>query len=86
MADLAAAIAELPRLRMRGLMCLPAIRQDFAGQREPFARLRMLMDSLNGAGLQLDTLSMGMTSDYAAAIQEGATIVRIGTALFGARE
>ena len=84
--DLAVAIAELPRLRLRGLMCLPAIRQGFAEQREPFARLRALKDSLNDAGMQLDTLSMGMTADYAAAIQEGATIVRIGTALFGARE
>ena len=85
-ADLAAAIAELPRLKLRGLMCLPAIRQDIAAQREPFARLRALMKSLNDTGMQLDTLSMGMTADYAAAIQEGATIVRIGTALFGARE
>ena len=85
-ADLAAAIAELPRLKLRGLMCLPAIRQDVAAQREPFARLRGLMESLNDTGMQLDTLSMGMTADYAAAIQEGATIVRIGTALFGARE
>jgi pyridoxal phosphate enzyme (YggS family) len=85
-ADLAAAIAELPRLKLRGLMCLPAVRQDVAAQREPFARLRALMESLNDAGMQLDTLSMGMTADYAAAIQEGATIVRIGTALFGARE
>ena len=84
--DLATAIAELPRLRLRGLMCLPAVREDFAGQREPFARLRVLLESLNDAGMQLDTLSMGMTADYAAAIQEGATIVRIGTALFGARE
>jgi pyridoxal phosphate enzyme (YggS family) len=85
-ADLAAAIAELPRLKLRGLMCLPAVRHDVAAQREPFARLRALMESLNDAGMQLDTLSMGMTADYAAAIQEGATIVRIGTALFGARE
>ena len=85
-ANLAAAIAELPRLKLRGLMCLPAVRQDVAAQREPFARLRALMESMNDAGMQLDTLSMGMTADYAAAIQEGATIVRIGTALFGARE
>ncbi len=85
-ANLAAAIAELPRLKLRGLMCLPAVRQDVAAQREPFARLRALMESLNDAGMQLDTLSMGMTADYAAAIQDGATIVRIGTALFGARE
>lgn len=84
--DLAVAVAELPRLRLRGLMCLPAIRDNFDEQRKPFARLRALMNSLNESGLQMDTLSMGMTADYAAAIWEGATIVRIGTALFGARE
>jgi len=85
-ADLAAAVAELPRLRLRGLMCLPAIRDDFEEQRRPFARLRALMESLNRSGMQMDTLSMGMTADYAAAIMEGATIVRVGTAIFGARE
>ena len=84
-AELAAAVAELPRVRLRGLMCLPAIRDDFAAQRQPFARLRELLESLNRSGLQLDTLSMGMTADYAAAIQEGATMVRVGTAIFGAR-
>ena len=83
--DLAAAVADLPRLKLRGLMCLPAIRDNFAEQRQPFARLRGLMESLNDSGLQLDTLSMGMTADYAAAIREGATIVRVGTAIFGAR-
>jgi pyridoxal phosphate enzyme (YggS family) len=83
--ELAAAIAKLPRLRLRGLMCLPAIRDDFAAQRQPFARLRELLEALNTNGLQLDTLSMGMTADYAAAIREGATIVRIGTAIFGPR-
>jgi len=83
--ELAAAVAELPRLKLRGLMCLPAIRDDFAAQRQPFARLRELLEALNRSGLQLDTLSMGMTADYAAAIHEGATIVRIGTAIFGAR-
>ncbi len=84
-ADLAAAVAELPRLKLRGLMCLPAIRDDFEEQRRPFARLREMLESLNESGLALDTLSMGMTADYAAAIHEGATIVRIGTAIFGAR-
>ena len=84
--DLAAAVTELPRLKLRGLMCLPAIRTDFEEQRRPFSALRTLMESLNESGLQMDTLSMGMTADYAAAIREGATIVRIGTALFGARE
>ncbi len=83
--ELAAAIAELPRLRLRGLMCLPAIRHDFDAQRKPFAALREMMESLQASGLALDTLSMGMSADYAAAIHEGATIVRIGTALFGAR-
>ena len=83
--ELAAAVADLPRLKLRGLMCLPAIRDDFEEQRQPFARLRALMESLNNSGLQLDTLSMGMTADYAAAIREGATIVRVGTAIFGAR-
>ena len=85
-AALAREIAGLPRLRLRGLMCLPAIRSDFDEQRKPFAALRKLQESLNENGLQLDTLSMGMSADYAAAIQEGATIVRIGTALFGVRE
>jgi pyridoxal phosphate enzyme (YggS family) len=84
-AELAAAVADLPRLKLRGLMCLPAIRDDFEAQRQPFARLRELLESLNQSGMQLDTLSMGMTADYAAAIREGATIVRIGTAIFGAR-
>jgi len=85
-AELALAVAGLPRLRLRGLMCLPAVRENFAEQRQPFARLRALMESLNHSGLQLDTLSMGMTADYAAAIREGATIVRVGTAIFGARQ
>ena len=85
-ADLAREIARLPRLTLRGLMCLPAIREGFEAQREPFAALRRLYEALNDEGLRLDTLSMGMSADYAAAIHEGATIVRIGTALFGARE
>ncbi len=84
--ELAAAIAELPRLRLRGLMCLPAIRHNFDEQRKPFAVLRGMLESLQASGLALDTLSMGMSADYAAAIHEGATMVRIGTALFGARE
>lgn len=83
--SLAEEIAGLPRLKLRGLMCLPEMREDPSEQRKPFAELRELLESLRGAGLELDTLSMGMTADYAAAIQEGATIVRIGTALFGAR-
>jgi PLP dependent protein len=83
--QLAEAICELPRIRLRGLMCLPAIRQDFAEQRKPFAALRELFESLQAKGHTLDTLSMGMSADYAAAIHEGATIIRLGTALFGSR-
>ena len=83
--DLAAACAELPKLRLRGLMCLPAIRSEFDEQRAPFAALRELAEKLRGNGIDTDTLSMGMSADYPAAIIEGATIVRIGTALFGAR-
>ncbi len=80
------AIAKLPRLHLRGLMCLPAIRHDFDEQRKPFSALRGMLESLQASGLALDTLSMGMSADYAAAIVEGATMVRIGTALFGARD
>ena len=83
---LARDVAALPRLKLRGLMCLPAIREGFDEQRRPFAALRRLLESLNEEGMALDTLSMGMSADYAAAIQEGATIVRVGTAIFGARE
>ena len=83
--ELAAGCAELPNLRLRGLMCLPAIRDGFEEQRVPFAILRELAEELRRGGIDTDTLSMGMTADYPAAIYEGATIVRIGTALFGAR-
>ncbi len=83
--ELATAILELPRLRLRGLMCLPAIRHDFESQREPFRRLRELADDLRAAGIPIDTLSMGMSDDFRAAIAEGSTIVRIGTAVFGPR-
>ena len=83
--DLAAACTELPKLRLRGLMCLPAIRSEIDEQRAPFAALRELAEKLRGNGIDTDTLSMGMSADYPAAIIEGATIVRIGTALFGAR-
>jgi pyridoxal phosphate enzyme (YggS family) len=84
--QLAQAISELRGLRLRGLMCIPAVRHGFKEQRKPFAKMRMLSESLRESGIITDTLSMGMTADYAAAIHEGATIVRIGTALFGARE
>ena len=84
--DLAAACSELPNLRLRGLMCLPAMRATFEEQRIPFAALRRLAEDLAQRGIETDTLSMGMTADYRAAILEGATIVRIGTALFGERK
>ena len=84
--ELAAACAELPNLRLRGLMCLPAVRSEFDEQRAPFATLRDLAEKLRSDGVDTDTLSMGMSADYRAAIIEGATIVRIGTALFGARK
>lgn len=83
---LARSVADLPRLKLRGLMCLPAIRTEFAAQREPFAKLRELFLQLQQEGLPLDTLSMGMSDDFRAAIFEGSTIVRIGTALFGQRQ
>ena len=82
---LATAVAALPRLALRGLMCIPPEETDPQRQREWFARLRMLRDSLNTGSVNLDTLSMGMSGDFEAAIQEGATLVRIGTALFGPR-
>ena len=83
--DLAAVVARLPRLTLRGLMCIPPEEAEPARQRAWFARLRGLRDDLNAAGYSLDTLSMGMSADFEAAIQEGATIVRLGTVLFGAR-
>jgi len=83
--ELARAIARLPRLALRGLMCIPPEETEVPRQRAWFRELRELRDSLDSAGLDLDTLSMGMTSDFEAAIEEGATIVRVGTALFGPR-
>ena len=83
--SLASSVTELPRLKLRGLMCLPAIRHDFESQRQPFARLRELAAELAANGIPTDTLSMGMSHDYRAAIFEGATIVRVGTAIFGPR-
>lgn len=82
---LAAAVAELPRLTLRGLMCVPPVETDSARQRHWFAELRRLRDGLAGAGHRLDVLSMGMSGDFELAIAEGATHVRVGTALFGAR-
>lgn len=83
--ELAAAVAALPRLTLRGLMCIPPEETAPERQRAWFAGLRALADSLNTGGLSLDTLSMGMSGDFEAAIQEGATIVRVGTAIFGPR-
>ncbi len=83
--EAAAAIAALPRLRFRGLMCLPPFEREPVRQRGAFARLRQLREELNARGFALDALSMGMSGDFEAAIAEGATHVRIGTALFGAR-
>jgi len=82
---LAAAVAALPRLRLRGVMGIPAPAADEATQRQGLHRLRECFDACAAAGLPVDTLSMGMSADLEAAIAEGATMVRIGTALFGAR-
>ncbi|PHV13202.1 YggS family pyridoxal phosphate-dependent enzyme [Chitinimonas sp. BJB300] len=83
--ELAHAIAGLPRLSLRGLMCIPEPSQDSALLASQFASLRSLLAQLNQQGLVLDTLSMGMSADLEVAIAEGASIVRVGTALFGAR-
>ena len=82
---LARVIAGLPQLQLRGLMAIPEPTPDEALQRSRFALLRTLKDDLVRAGLPLDTLSMGMSADLEAAIAEGATLVRVGTAIFGAR-
>lgn len=82
---LAAQVAQLPCLRLRGLMAIPAPADDREAQRRPFRALRQAMEQLNAGGMALDTLSMGMSDDLEAAIAEGATLVRIGTALFGPR-
>ncbi|MDO8291399.1 MAG: YggS family pyridoxal phosphate-dependent enzyme [Gallionella sp.] len=84
-AQLAMAITQLPHLSLRGLMAVPEPGGDVDAQRAAFARLRELFEQLNRQGLQLDTLSMGMSHDFAAAIAEGATMVRIGSAIFGNR-
>jgi PLP dependent protein len=86
LAQLARAVARLPRLTLRGLMCLPPQEAESGSQRRWFGELRILLESLNADGHRLDTLSMGMSADYAAAIAEGATQLRIGTAIFGERD
>ncbi len=85
LAELARRTAELPRLRLRGLMCVPPPQPSPRAERAVFSRLRVLLETLNAEGLKLDTLSMGMSADFESAIAEGATHVRIGTAIFGSR-
>ncbi len=82
---LAAEVAHLPGLRLRGLMAIPEPLSGLAAQRVPHQRLRHLLEGLQAQGLALDTLSMGMSGDLEAAVLEGATLLRIGTAIFGAR-
>jgi len=84
-APLVEAVSKLPRLKLRGLMAIPRACDDIEEQRRPFAALRGILEAQNADGRNLDTLSMGMTNDMEAAIAEGATIIRIGTAIFGPR-
>ncbi|MEY2632243.1 MAG: hypothetical protein RIR00_897 [Pseudomonadota bacterium] len=79
------AVAALPRLQLRGLMAIPAPAEDFAGQCRPFLQLQALLRDVQAAGLDVDTLSMGMSDDLEAAIHAGSTLVRVGTAIFGER-
>jgi len=85
-AQLAKQVAAFPRLKLRGLMAVPEPTPDEAVQRARFAQLRELRDRLNRDGFAMDTLSMGMSADLEAAIVEGATLVRVGTAIFGERQ
>jgi pyridoxal phosphate enzyme (YggS family) len=82
---LACTVATLPRLRLRGLMAIPRPHREGDALREPFRRLRRLRETLVAEGVTLDVLSMGMSDDFKAAIAEGATHVRVGSALFGPR-
>ncbi len=84
--QLAQAVTRLPHLKLRGLMSIPSPSTEQTAQRIPFAQLQALLNQLNSQGMVMDTLSMGMSHDFPAAIQEGATIVRIGTAIFGTRD
>ena len=84
--SLAQSVSALPNIRLRGLMAIPEPADDFDDQRKPFGQLRDLQQQLVRVGIATDTLSMGMSADMAAAIAEGATIVRIGTAIFGKRD
>ncbi len=83
---LAQVISGLPQLQLRGLMCIPASNSDPIKQRQPFHHLAQLQKMLADNGINTDTLSMGMSGDLAAAIEEGSTLVRVGTALFGERQ
>lgn len=83
---LAQAVAGLPGLRLRGLMCIPEPAPDFEGQRAVFLQARALFDDLRARGMDLDTLSMGMSDDLEAAVSAGSTLVRVGRAIFGHRE
>ena len=85
LAALAHAVAALPRLRLRGLMAIPEPASGVSAQRVPHRQMRELFDALCAQGLALDTLSLGMSDDLEAAVLEGSTMVRVGTALFGAR-
>jgi uncharacterized pyridoxal phosphate-containing UPF0001 family protein len=82
---LARAVAALPRIRLRGLMSMPPAETEVARQRQWFRETRLVFDYLNEHRLGLDTLSMGTSADFEAAIAEGATVIRIGTAIFGPR-
>ncbi len=84
-ARVAEQVKRLPNLKLRGLMCIPAPTDDVSEQRHAFSKLRHLYEDLNRQGFSLDTLSMGMSHDLEAAVAEGATIVRVGTAIFGER-
>ena len=84
--ELARAVVLLPNIRLRGLMAIPEPTEDVEQQRAAFAKLRLMQNDLQAVGIQTDTLSMGMSADMDAAIAEGATIVRIGTAIFGGRD
>ena len=83
---MAKSVSDLPRIKLRGLMAIPQASSDTTKQRHAFARLREQFEQLNTMGFNLDTLSMGTSGDLAAAIAEGATMVRIGTAIFGKRK
>ncbi|MGE0099996.1 MAG: YggS family pyridoxal phosphate-dependent enzyme [Hydrogenophaga sp.] len=83
---LARAVSELPRLRLRGLMCIPEPAADFEAQSAVFLRARALWDELRAGGFEIDTLSMGMSDDLEAAISAGSTLVRVGRSIFGSRQ